>query len=88
MTCMANFGNDSGLLLLNTAGFEMGKPMVQFGPIGKPMGDVSLNAREFQCIDLAVSAYKPTKGFKDELYGAKEALTPVDPNDEKAQFKD
>ena len=87
MTCMANFGNDSGMLLLNTSGFEMGKPMVQLGPAGRSMGRVLLNQREFQCTDLQVSAYKPTAGFKDELLGAKEALSPVDPNAEKSQCK-
>ena len=41
MTCLANFGNDSGLLLLNSAGFEMGRPKVQIGPVGNDMGKYS-----------------------------------------------
>ena len=38
LNCLANFGNDSGLLLLSSAGFEMGAPIVQIGPVGNDMG--------------------------------------------------
>ena len=91
MTCLANFGNDSGLLLLNSAGFEMGRPSVQVGPVGNDMGaaqgkskvdgkGISLNNREFVSTDLAVSSYQPEKGMKDDLLEAIDTLTPVDPN--------
>ena len=33
--CLANFGNDGGQLLLSTAGFEMGAPLVCSGKAGR-----------------------------------------------------
>ena len=32
--CLANFGNDGGNLLLSTAGFEMGAPLMSAGRAG------------------------------------------------------